>query len=826
MAGKFYSDPNKLKTDSHRQQLRRKRENTERNSQKGNVRSSRRDSELSILDANDKPGLENGTREGALKGEEFFDSDSDEMTKKGFDWTISQGSKIPKVNYVVILPNSSFRTNWDSYIGCLIIYIAIFVPYRVSFIRNTGDVTRTIDMIMDISFGIDILLNFITAYESNGVVVRDLRKIAKRYIKGFFFMDLIATFPFELITAELNGGVNQASKLSRLPRLIKFLRMARMLKLLRVYRLQKFIRDAEIMYNVHQGISRLCNIVVIILIATHVVGCLWHTIGVGLDIQKADDECTNLYDELLDDLDTADVGWVCREHLTNHSPGHKYIASIYWAFSTLTTVGYGDISARTIWEQFYSMLMMLLGVSWYAFVVGSMTSVVASFDRQNKLTKEKMLQVSAFCRETKLPNNLATQIRRYFEYACSRKKNGLFGFDADEIMHELSSTLRTDVICFVEKDLIDQITFFEGKNRTFVASAIQFFQPVVVHEGDFIIKEGSAADEMYFLINGNAAIFYADKKVQTLLGGSYFGEIGCILGGIRRAGVLAVTTCELQCLSKTNLNLLLLQHPEIGDELKGVARDRMNKVRTKQTENIVAEMKNLLERRKPKVTLDESVNELAHVTETPKINTPPIKVHIPDKRCDYTNTVPISENTPTKKSIALVKETSCAIEDNDFRRLSMTSGSMSYGNHIHANETILRKMNEVSISCQSKSQEHTFPQTSLVNGITTARKVPQIVVRHRIEEDRTISNNQKFNEQTNNDGKKSTCIINQCSAITDDIVQEYPENYLSSGNKDTNILISRIVTQVVERKLEELSVVMIQENIKALEAYAMLLDET
>ena len=63
------------------------------------------------------------------------------------------------------------------------------------------------------------------------------------------------------------------------------------------------------------------------------------------------------------------------------------------------------------------------------------------------------------------------------------------------------------------------------------------------------------------------------------LKGSYFGEIGCLDGGIRRASVLAQTTCELQALSRKNLNLLTLDYPDIGDELRNVARKRAKVVK-------------------------------------------------------------------------------------------------------------------------------------------------------------------------------------------------------------------------------------------------------
>ncbi len=207
------------------------------------------------------------------------------------------------------------------------------------------------------------------------------------------------------------------------------------------------------------------------------------------------------------------------------------------------------------------MLMMLLGVSWYAYTVGSMSTIMTSFDKQNKQKREKMIQVNAFIRETSLPSLLGSRVRRYFEYSLSRKQNGLFGYDADEILHELSNTLCTEVICFVESDLIKRIPFFDGKSPTFVANTIQLLRPVVVQKGEYIIQEGSASDEMYFLIHGTAAVYYGQQEVKRLSEGAYFGEIGCILGGVRKASIVAFTQCELRCLSRQHLNQLLGQHP-------------------------------------------------------------------------------------------------------------------------------------------------------------------------------------------------------------------------------------------------------------------------
>ena len=145
-------------------------------------------------------------------------------------------------------------------------------------------------------------------------------------------------------------------------------------------------------YNVHHGVSRLIKIVLTIMLVTHMVGCFWYLIG------------------LSGGEDLIDGGSVYRYEMISHPTLVQYIASMYWAFSTLTTVGYGDIAARTPQEQCYAMVMMLVGVSWYAYIVSSMSSIMSSFDAQNKAVRDKMLCVNEFVRAAKLPKHLSKQV--------------------------------------------------------------------------------------------------------------------------------------------------------------------------------------------------------------------------------------------------------------------------------------------------------------------------------------------------------------------------------------------------------------------------------
>ena len=69
---------------------------------------------------------------------------------------------------------------------------------------ESSDTTRAdplviIDLMVDLMFIADILINFRTTYLQNGEVVTNQKKIAINYVKGWFVIDTIAAIPFDLL---------------------------------------------------------------------------------------------------------------------------------------------------------------------------------------------------------------------------------------------------------------------------------------------------------------------------------------------------------------------------------------------------------------------------------------------------------------------------------------------------------------------------------------------------------------------------------------------------------------------------------------------------
>jgi len=59
---------------------------------------------------------------------------------------------------------------------------------------------------------------------------------------------------------------------------------------------------------------------------------------------------------------------------------YKYITSFYWAFQTVTTVGYGDFIVSSKTEYILALIWMVVGVNFYSFTIGNVSSIIATMD--------------------------------------------------------------------------------------------------------------------------------------------------------------------------------------------------------------------------------------------------------------------------------------------------------------------------------------------------------------------------------------------------------------------------------------------------------------
>ena len=103
--------------------------------------------------------------------------------------------------FFIIEPSATFKAFWNIIIIFLLVYTGFITPYRTSFFSNEElarkDLFWVMESIIDIVFGIDIIVNFISAYERHdGETEYKFKRIVLNYLTGFFWIDFLSTFPF------------------------------------------------------------------------------------------------------------------------------------------------------------------------------------------------------------------------------------------------------------------------------------------------------------------------------------------------------------------------------------------------------------------------------------------------------------------------------------------------------------------------------------------------------------------------------------------------------------------------------------------------------
>ena len=90
----------------------------------------------------------------------------------------------------------------------------------------------------------------------------------------------------------------------------------------------------------------------------------------------------------------------------------QYLRALYWAFVTMSGVGYGDITPTNNLERVYSYFALLTGALIFGYMLSSIGTLVAAIDRQAALSQEKLDEVREYMRWRRLPRDLVMRLRR------------------------------------------------------------------------------------------------------------------------------------------------------------------------------------------------------------------------------------------------------------------------------------------------------------------------------------------------------------------------------------------------------------------------------
>ena len=72
-----------------------------------------------------------------------------------------------------------------------------------------------------------------------------------------------------------------------------------------------------------------------------------------------------------------------------------YVTSFYYTTTTILTVGYGDITAISLYEKLLCIILMIIGVISFSFTTGALSSIISNYDSSEASLKYKISKLNS-----------------------------------------------------------------------------------------------------------------------------------------------------------------------------------------------------------------------------------------------------------------------------------------------------------------------------------------------------------------------------------------------------------------------------------------------
>lgn len=230
-----------------------------------------------------------------------------------------EGPEVVARRMHLIVPEGRRKIIWDWLIICFVLYNALEVPFDLAFNLCLGVGMLVVNAIVDACFVFDCLIHFRVTYydETDGSLVLDYKLVRQHYLRNWFSIDFIASFPFEWLAFAIvaqsplecveGESVSQGVRAASLFKVARLLRLGRLLKFFEKLAAAKAFRVGQMTLS--------------LLMVAHWFACIWYAVGVSsANDERADDDEDDL-------VGINGSSWIHRLRLQKEPVGVQYLTA-------------------------------------------------------------------------------------------------------------------------------------------------------------------------------------------------------------------------------------------------------------------------------------------------------------------------------------------------------------------------------------------------------------------------------------------------------------------------------------------------------------------
>ena len=304
-------------------------------------------------------------------------------------------------------PNGRPRQCWDL-IACILLTMQfLYLPFQSAFITQTDLADAVVHslasflIIIDIFWAIDIVLNFTTGFrDSVQVLHTDGWSVVLHYLKSWFLLDVMATFP-SLLTHVLM--VNYGSSIMRQ---LFWLTLSPLIRAPRLYVSLTMLRkmEAHLKSSWLSSIAALVELFMLPVVFSHLSACaLWALGRSNLEADPSTSSWIKMGIDLTDDPGALQAVPI----------GERYMTSLYFAVTVMSTVGLGDIHMDLVNERALLCLIMATTSLVVGVAVNGVAAIVSKLNERTAVTNEQLAKVSRFLKAYHVPGDLQRRVHSY-----------------------------------------------------------------------------------------------------------------------------------------------------------------------------------------------------------------------------------------------------------------------------------------------------------------------------------------------------------------------------------------------------------------------------